>query len=183
MKNEIIAGTIQAILKQGIAQISLRPLARALNTSDRMILYYFKNKDELMTAAVEQLADTIVQQIRWELSASTIRNAKTFIQAAWDVFLRPANKNAALVFYEIEFLSLRQPEKYQKIARSIMLKWKSTIAEGLRELGLKGKDADARCLEISSELTGLFLHYLVTGDDMVFDSFKQLTTRIEQSIK
>jgi AcrR family transcriptional regulator len=44
------------ILAHGISASSLRPLAKAARTSDRMLLYYFSDKSEMMTATLEHIA-------------------------------------------------------------------------------------------------------------------------------
>ena len=44
------------VLAGGLAAASLRPLARAAGTSDRMLLYYFKDKAAILTAVLERLA-------------------------------------------------------------------------------------------------------------------------------
>jgi AcrR family transcriptional regulator len=44
------------LLREGMAGASLRPLAAAAGTSDRMLLYYFANKEELLTATVQRVA-------------------------------------------------------------------------------------------------------------------------------
>jgi AcrR family transcriptional regulator len=44
------------ILAHGLIASSLRPLAKAAGTSDRMLLYYFTDKSELIAAALETIA-------------------------------------------------------------------------------------------------------------------------------
>jgi AcrR family transcriptional regulator len=44
------------ILAHGLAASSLRALARAAKTSDRMLLYYFEDKDALVAAALERIS-------------------------------------------------------------------------------------------------------------------------------
>ncbi len=44
------------VLAEGLAAASLRPLARAAGTSDRMLLYYFPDKAALMAATLSHLA-------------------------------------------------------------------------------------------------------------------------------
>jgi AcrR family transcriptional regulator len=48
------------MLGHGIAGSSLRPLAKAAQTSDRMLLYYFKDKSEMMTAILTRVAERLV---------------------------------------------------------------------------------------------------------------------------
>lgn len=44
------------VLSEGLKASSLRPLAKAAQTSDRMLLYYFKDKNELITATLAHIA-------------------------------------------------------------------------------------------------------------------------------
>lgn len=44
------------VLEHGLGQTSLRQLALAAEISDRMLLYYFRNKDDVLQAVLGQLA-------------------------------------------------------------------------------------------------------------------------------
>jgi AcrR family transcriptional regulator len=44
------------VLAHGLAASSLRPLAKAAGLSDRMLLYYFKDKAEVIAATLETIA-------------------------------------------------------------------------------------------------------------------------------
>jgi AcrR family transcriptional regulator len=48
------------ILAHGLTASSLRPLAKAAGTSDRMLLYYFPDKDALVAAVLEVVAARMV---------------------------------------------------------------------------------------------------------------------------
>jgi AcrR family transcriptional regulator len=48
------------VLAEGLAASSLRPLARAAGTSDRMLLYYFADKDAVIAAALERVAARMI---------------------------------------------------------------------------------------------------------------------------
>lgn len=47
------------ILSHGLLHASLRPLAKAAGTSDRMLLYYFKDKDALIEAILDRITERI----------------------------------------------------------------------------------------------------------------------------
>ncbi len=44
------------VLEHGLESASLRPLAKAAGTSDRMLLYYFDDKSAIVTATLQQIA-------------------------------------------------------------------------------------------------------------------------------
>jgi AcrR family transcriptional regulator len=47
------------MLAHGLAGSSLRPLAKAAQTSDRMLLYYFKDKGEVIGATLERVSERL----------------------------------------------------------------------------------------------------------------------------
>lgn len=62
------------ILAEGLAASSLRPLARAAGTSDRMLLYYFADKDAVIAAALARVATRMVALL--ELAAPPVPMAQ-----------------------------------------------------------------------------------------------------------
>jgi AcrR family transcriptional regulator len=55
-RNAAIERMADHLLHEGMSAASLRLLAAAAGTSDRMLLYYFVDKDELVTATLERVA-------------------------------------------------------------------------------------------------------------------------------
>jgi AcrR family transcriptional regulator len=55
------------VLEHGLAAASLRPLAKAAGTSDRMLLYYFKDKSEIITV----ILDCVFRRLVARLNAQT----------------------------------------------------------------------------------------------------------------
>ena len=58
-RSELIEKLADHILAEGLLGASLRPLAKAVGTSDRMLLYYFKDKEELIEAVLDRIAARI----------------------------------------------------------------------------------------------------------------------------
>ena len=47
-RDELAEAATDYALEHGLIGLSLRPLAEALGTSDRMLLYHFEDKDDLV---------------------------------------------------------------------------------------------------------------------------------------
>ncbi|MEO1305231.1 MAG: TetR/AcrR family transcriptional regulator [Pseudomonadota bacterium] len=58
-RSDLIDKLADEVLQTGLLNASLRPLAKAVGTSDRMLLYYFKDKDELIAAVLDRFAARI----------------------------------------------------------------------------------------------------------------------------
>lgn len=48
------------VLAEGLSGSSLRPLAKAAGVSDRMLLYYFKDKAEIMAATLARVSQRLI---------------------------------------------------------------------------------------------------------------------------
>lgn len=62
-REELLEKIVETLLERGLGAASLRPLAKAAATSDRMLLYYFKDKNELLQAAFGVLAGRLMAQL------------------------------------------------------------------------------------------------------------------------
>jgi AcrR family transcriptional regulator len=51
---ELLEKVVDYLLKHGLVDLSLRPLAAALRTSPRMLLYFFGSKEQLFGRGVDQ---------------------------------------------------------------------------------------------------------------------------------
>ncbi len=60
---ELLTKLAAHVLAHGLSGASLRPLAAAAGTSDRMLLYYFKDKDELITATLAHVMVSLAARL------------------------------------------------------------------------------------------------------------------------
>ena len=52
------------MLAEGLIGLSLRPLAKAVGTSDRMLIYHFGNRDGLVAAVIDEATNRSVAYLR-----------------------------------------------------------------------------------------------------------------------
>ena len=74
VKQELLKAMSRHVLAEGLNAASLRPLARAAGTSDRMLIYYFASKNqligELLAFIAEEMAQGLATQFQNERAAS-----------------------------------------------------------------------------------------------------------------
>lgn len=56
-KTDLLPRLADFVLSEGLAKASLRPLAKAAGTSDRMLIYHFGSKDALISDLLHHLAN------------------------------------------------------------------------------------------------------------------------------
>ena len=91
------------VLEHGLAGLSLRPLAKALGTSPRMLLYDFGTK--------ERLVDEILAEIRRRLAAMLDPGRELDLAEVWAWISAPERVPFLRLFFEVYVASFAQPER------------------------------------------------------------------------
>src|SRR5271168_3927390 len=71
------------VLAECLAAATLRPLAAAAGTSDRMLLYYFADKDELLTATLARIAARMTAQLDDAIPIGPLRSFPVLLEEVW----------------------------------------------------------------------------------------------------
>lgn len=71
-KTALLQALTDHILAEGLDAASLRPLAKAVGTSDRMLLYYFPDKPALIAAVLEEVAARMMAMLAFQRAASPV---------------------------------------------------------------------------------------------------------------
>src|SRR5271168_597642 len=74
------------ILLEGLGAATLRPLAAAAGTSDRMLLYYFADKDELLSATLHRVAARMTTQLDEAVPVGRLRSFPVLLEEVWAAF-------------------------------------------------------------------------------------------------
>lgn len=71
------------VLAEGLAAATLRPLAAAVGTSDRMLLYYFADKEELLTATLDRIATRMIAQLDGAIPVEPRKPFPVLLEQVW----------------------------------------------------------------------------------------------------
>jgi AcrR family transcriptional regulator len=137
------------ILAHGLDASSLRPLAKAAGTSDRMLLYYFKDKVDLVTAALELIAARLTDILEARTS-KTSRPLDALRPALLAVVLAEDLWPYMRIWLEIASLAARGDPFYRTTGNHIA---RGFLAWGAAQLDSKTPEADAARLLVSIEGT------------------------------
>lgn len=136
-RRAIVTGAAAYVLSEGLTGLSLRPLAASLGTSDRMLLYYFSSKDELVGEVLRVLS----AELQAVLAAGMTRDrvsAKALVEAADELLSRPEMRPAIAVCLELLGHAARGVEPYAGAARTLLEDW-IRWAEGHLEGPARGR--------------------------------------------
>jgi AcrR family transcriptional regulator len=103
------------MLAHGLALSSVRALAQAAGTSDRMLFYYFADKDEIVVEALRMLS----LRLAAALPSGPPRAADDLLAELSEVVRGPAMRPYMRLFLELVILSGRGEEPYRRVAGGI----------------------------------------------------------------
>jgi AcrR family transcriptional regulator len=79
---EIVEKLAGHVLRAGLRDTGLRRLAAVAGTSDRMLLYYFENKDEILIAVLTRIASGLTESLGTTLGAAPLPPARA-LETIW----------------------------------------------------------------------------------------------------
>jgi AcrR family transcriptional regulator len=106
------------VLAEGLSASSLRPLADAAGTSDRMLLYYFKDKADLISAALERVSLRFAGHLQSELSGKRLPYEQ-LRKKVLKIVLAPESWPYMRVWLEIAANAARDDAFYRAVGEQI----------------------------------------------------------------
>lgn len=170
-RNELLNRLVDYSASHGLSEVSLRPLARAVGSSPRMLLYFFGSKEELVRE-VHQHA----RQIQLDLLAETLEGQSDRVEAMralWRWVSDPAHHNLVRFFFESYARSLHDHSgAWAGFGETSVREWLPPVRQVVGH-----RDDEATVL--LGVLRGLLLDLLATGDtDRVDAAFELALQRL-----
>ena len=142
------------VLEHGLLDLSLRPLAAALGTSDRMLLYHFKDKFDLVATVLHVSNDRSVRGIR-ELRPS--RDVRQAVLDLWSVVSRPDQARCGRLYVEAAALGVLGTEPFATVVGEANEVWLGALADHLVASGMRAADAGRAARLVEAAFMGFQL--------------------------
>jgi AcrR family transcriptional regulator len=171
-----LAAVADYVLEHGLAGLSLRPLASALGTSTRMLLYDFTSKEELIMAVLAEIRRREAALLAGH-TRITGASGPELVQAVWDWASSAERAPFMRLFFEVYIDAMAHPDAYSQQGHAMVTEWLQQVGSALAGPTAGPSDATSATLVIAV-LRGLLLDRLSTGDDertdRALDQFTQL---------
>jgi AcrR family transcriptional regulator len=121
-REPILAGALEAAFDDGISQLTYGRLAKRLGVSDRIIVYYFPTKDDLITAVLE----TMGARLRGVLDRAFTTAAPDHVELArraWPLLARPESDPIFRMYFEAVGLAAAGTTPYSTLAPHLLEGW------------------------------------------------------------
>jgi AcrR family transcriptional regulator len=161
-REQVAQAATDYALEHGLVGLSLRPLAAALGTSDRMLLYHFDGKDDLVATVLRLSNDRSVAEVRALAPAADVRTA---VLRLWQAVTSPRLDRCQRLYVEAAALGLFGREPYSSVVRAANLTWVAAVAAWLVTSGMPAAQAPRAVVLLDAALMGFQLDLPLDPDD------------------
>lgn len=160
--DEILDEAVEVAVANGLAELTFAKVAAGLGISDRMVVYYFPTKLDLVAGVATRLGAEL-QQLLAKAFGDERRSPDDLLALAWPVLAsRRGDRVFALFFEMIGFASAGQ-EPYPQMVRSLMEAWRDWLAE--RVVGERTDVRRRRALSVMARIDGLLMIRRTMGNE------------------
>jgi AcrR family transcriptional regulator len=162
-KREILDAVIRYISENGVANLSLRPLAAATGTKARLLIFHFGSKENLLAEAMAALRDHVQETFADAEGSRKAATAGELARRFWRRATLKRNAGILRVFFEVLALALTNGGKYRNYMKGSAASWHRLFAASLPAHLTPARRKIFATLTVDA-FNGLLLDYLVTGD-------------------
>jgi len=175
-RDEVAEAATDYVLEHGLVGLSLRPMAAALGTSDRMLLYHFDGKDDLVATVLRVSNDRSVAEIRTLPASVDVRRA---VLDLWAAVTTPRLEKCQRMYVEAAALGLFGQEPYASVVREANELWVAAVADHLVASGMP-RDRSLRAVALlDATLMGFQLDLpLDAGDPVLAQAVEDLADAV-----
>ncbi|MDF1664224.1 MAG: TetR/AcrR family transcriptional regulator [Planctomycetota bacterium] len=161
IKDSLLEQVLSYLLKHGLQNLSLRPMASEIGSNARMLVYHFGSKDQLIVDALGLAQRRVISKLEGlELGTGLLKDD---LPRLWEIFCSEDMTPVVRLFIEVDVLALSGADVYLDFSNQMVELWVGFVE---RQLGLSSRVVAHL---IVNTLTGLLLDRLVTADKTRID--------------
>jgi AcrR family transcriptional regulator len=159
-RSDLIDAAVKVAMDEGLSQLSFGKLAKYLEISDRMVVYYFPTKDDLISEVLLALSEKM-QMLLGSAFGDKKLSAEALGKKAWPVLTTRSADRTFAIFFEAAGLAAAKLEPYKSVAGSFISDWVEWITPRID--GSTAEVRKKRALAFVAQLDGLLLIRQLAG--------------------
>ena len=172
-KEDILEGALRAVSDDGLSRLSFGRLARRLGISDRVIVYYFPSKDELIGEVLARLGHRLQATLAPTLTAP-VDDHRQLVAKVWPLVAHVDADPVFGLFFEAAGLAAAGVQPYADLAPQLMQGWIDWAAGGLCGTPAHRRAEAAAAI---AALDGLLLLRQLAGADTANRAARRIVAR------
>ncbi len=162
---ELLERAYRYTLEHGLTELSLRPLAAAIGSSPRVLLFLFGSKDGLVRALLARARADELALLRRAGHGGQPTDLASVVRTTWDWLVAPPHRPLLTLWLEAYARSLVEPHgAWSDFARQTVADWLAVLAAAQDSVDQSSGGAVAERSLALAVLRGALLDLLATGE-------------------
>ncbi len=160
---ELLDAIVEYVFANGLSDLSLRPLASAVGSSPRVLLYYFESKEALIEAI---LAGVRARQFAGfaQLREQNYETPMEACRAVWQIIRDPKHEPLFRLFFEIFGMALQDRKRFARFLRGAVGDWLDFLAQPYLAMNVTREDAYTYATLLLAGFRGFVMDLCATRD-------------------
>lgn len=175
IRADLLDAIVASIEEGGIADFSLRPLADAVASSPRTILYHFGSKEALIAEIIAAGRTRLGSLFSDWARASDGYDLRDALRRAWSWLTASRRRAFIKLFFEFTTVGMRNPRGHGRDVGALFAEWRELFESEFSRRGIGSERATLLASLVLATMHGLLLDLITTGDrarvDRAFASF------------
>ena len=168
-REELLDQVTDHVVEHGLIGLTLRPVAAAIGTSDRMLIYHFGSRDALVSAVVVRSGERSIAVVEALPPAPSVRSA---VNRLWAAYGTEPLSSCLDVYVQAAATGLFGSEPYLTEARASNERWAAALRDYLVRSGAPPRRVARIVTLVDSALYGFHL-------DLATDRPEELTRGVD----
>ncbi|HTL97442.1 MAG TPA: TetR/AcrR family transcriptional regulator [Holophagaceae bacterium] len=159
-KQELLDRLIAYLIEHGPADLSLRPMAEAIGTSARLLIFHFHSKEELLADVLGEMQARLRRSIL-KLQAGLDPEGDTpLLRVIWGWALAKENFGHLRLLYAMHILAIQDPRAHARYLKKNAVDWLELTMAALPP----SRRDPAFATLLGAVFDGLFIEVMGTGN-------------------
>ena len=161
-RDELLQDVVAYIREHGLADVSLREIARQLKLTAPALLHHFESKEKLLAEALE-----IIQQEALSVLTKAFAGNNSIapaLNALWEHQSDPERRQEQRAVLEIESMASKEPERFPRYHGNMQRPWVAAFLSALERSKCPENMRLTTATLIAASYRGLLSDLLATGE-------------------
>src|ERR1700679_1152624 len=111
-KEQLLEDLLDYLLRAGISDLSLRPMAESIGTSARLLIFHFGTKDNLLMEVLAEMQRRLQRSFVLLSEEAARSDSQPLFRSFWDWALQDENFAHLKLLYQLHMLVIQDAETY-----------------------------------------------------------------------
>ena len=179
-RTELLHAVMDCMSREGLADLSIRRIARQVGVSAPTLLHHFSSKEQLLAQALAALQRDEIATLTQAFAGQGIAEG---LASLWQIHVTHGSRDQLRASSEFQAIALRDPGRFPSYHQNVTRPWVEVLHKSLASSGCPDDQRIAMATLLAGAYRGLLTDLLATGEirrvSQGFDALMKLVQDLE----